>query len=477
MSLSEASPVKTCRSPDAAPDLPGSVQDYTGNWCEPFAWYDRATQSSRTWQHFCHPEERKQGPLSDAYVAGLLDGEGCLTVVQSTNKRSISPRIDVGMSIKAIELLTMLKDQFGGSLHSVREKTAHWEAATKWSLQGPSSASLLRQVGAHLVLKKEQASLLILLSEIVSTMPMTPNKLGRIWTSEALAQAAQIKAKIHLLNAKGPNVQPVHHVGGVWRTWQRSLIDQTGWEPFSGTWPRAGLILNGIAYRRAPSAPLTSATGSTLLPTPRASPNENRQTKATPSQIAGKHGWSMGAYLTHFGLPDLLPTPQARDYFPPHSLDYIAAKKAQGHGMSNLNDTLHHRKLPEMLPTLRANKWGLPDSHGSIEAWKANGLIPTPRATDADKGGRGDLLTVLRGYESAHAGTLPTPTARDWRSGMASDETHSKNSRPLNETLVKMAGNRSGRMNPRFREWMMGYPTGWTELRPPATPSSRKSRK
>lgn len=308
-------------------------------------------------------------------------------------------------------------------------------------------------------------------------MPMTPNKLGRIWTSEALAQAAQIKAKIHLLNAKGPNVQPVHHVGGVWRTWQRSLIDQTGWEPFSGTWPRAGLILNGIAYQRAPSAPLTSATGSTLLPTPRASPNENRQTKATPSQIAGKHGWSMGAYLTHFGLPDLLPTPQARDYFPPHSLDYIAAKKAQGHGMSNINDTLHHRKLPEMMPTLRANKWGLPDSHGSIEAWKANGLIPTPRATDADKGGRVDLLTVLRGYESAHAGTLPTPTARDWRSGMASDETHSKNARPLNETLVKMAGNRSGRMNPRFREWMMGYPTGWTELRPPATPSSRKSRK
>lgn len=125
-----------------------------------------------------------------------------------------------------------------------------------------------------------------------------------------------------------------------WRTWQRSLL--TEWELFSGTWPRAGLILNGIAYRRAPSAPLM-------------------------------------------------------------------------------------REI-------------------------ASGLLLTPRATDADKGGRGDLLTVSRGYETKYAGTLPTPTARDWRSGLASPETRGKKSRPLNETVSAMAGNRSGRMNPRFRE-------------------------
>ena len=34
------------------------------------------------------------------------------------------------------------------------------------------------------------------------------------------------------------------------------------------------------------------------------------------------------------------PTPQARDHFPPHTQEYIAAKKALGHGMSNLNDLL-----------------------------------------------------------------------------------------------------------------------------------------
>ena len=34
------------------------------------------------------------------------------------------------------------------------------------------------------------------------------------------------------------------------------------------------------------------------------------------------------------------PTPMARDSFPAHSPEYIAAKKAQGHGMANLNDTV-----------------------------------------------------------------------------------------------------------------------------------------
>lgn len=32
------------------------------------------------------------------------------------------------------------------------------------------------------------------------------------------------------------------------------------------------------------------------------------------------------------------PTPQARDHFPAHSPEYVAEKKAQGHGMANLND-------------------------------------------------------------------------------------------------------------------------------------------
>ena len=52
----------------------------------------------------------------------------------------------------------------------------------------------------------------------------------------------------------------------LWRTWQPCASE--GWVRFSETWPRAGMIRNGIADRRVRLVPLTGATGFGLLPTP-----------------------------------------------------------------------------------------------------------------------------------------------------------------------------------------------------------------
>lgn len=53
----------------------------------------------------------------------------------------------------------------------------------------------------------------------------------------------------------------------LWRTWQRCFIE--GWARFSGTWPRAGMTRNGIAYRRPHLDYQPSALASSCLPTPR----------------------------------------------------------------------------------------------------------------------------------------------------------------------------------------------------------------
>jgi hypothetical protein len=52
---------------------------------------------------------------------------------------------------------------------------------------------------------------------------------------------------------------------------------------------------------------------------------------------------------------------------------------------------------------------------------------------------------------------FPTPTARDWRSGKASQATMDRNSRPLSEVI-------GGQLNPTWVEWLMGFPIGWTDL-------------
>ena len=61
-----------------------------------------------------------------------------------------------------------------------------------------------------------------------------------------------------------------------------------------------------------------------------------------------------------------------------------------------------------------------------------------------------------------------TPTASPWRSGKASKETMERNSRPLSEQI-------GGSLNPTWVEWLMGWPLGWTDLKPLAMDKSRSA--
>ena len=64
---------------------------------------------------------------------------------------------------------------------------------------------------------------------------------------------------------------------------------------------------------------------------------------------------------------------------------------------------------------------------------------------------------------------VTTPTARDWKSEKASEQTHARNSRPLSETFGQNTGYR---LQPGFVEWMQGYPPGWTHIEPDASSNS-----
>lgn len=79
----------------------------------------------------------------------------------------------------------------------------------------------------------------------------------------------------------------------------------------------------------------------------------------------------------------------------------------------------------------------------SLRSMARNGLWPTIRASDSEKGGRGDLLASIRGYKTQRA-HWPTPTANRW-SGLQS---HGRNA-----VL--------GTLNPTWVEWLMGFPLFW----------------
>jgi hypothetical protein len=116
-----------------------------------------------------------------------------------------------------------------------------------------------------------------------------------------------------------------------------------------------------------------------------------------------------------------------------------------------------------------------------ITSETASGLLPTPTMQGLNGGSNSRKSAIAKGTwptptvcgnynrkgASATSGDglatavlkCATPTARDWRSGKASQATRDKNSRPLSEQI-------GGSLNPTWVEWLMGWPLGWTDLKP-----------
>lgn len=136
-----------------------------------------------------------------AYVAGLIDGEGCIHMENS--RTTFRPRLSVGMTEPALPLLQELHAEWGGTLYQQRQATERWAAAWTWHCGGPWAAVVLRAVQPYLRLKAGQADLAIETHAIWEGLQKGPTGQAR-WTPEARARCSEIKAQLHALNAKGP---------------------------------------------------------------------------------------------------------------------------------------------------------------------------------------------------------------------------------------------------------------------------------
>jgi hypothetical protein len=126
-----------------------------------------------------------------------------------------------------------------------------------------------------------------------------------------------------------------------WRTSQGSLLEEA-WPRYLETWPRAGTTRSGTAYRRLPSVPHTSVTGSLSLPTPSAlnGLNGGSNVRASHPELwptphgFSKDGRSNGPSGNELGWAvnqRMLPTPQASDYKGPNLTD---PSSGSGHGLA-----------------------------------------------------------------------------------------------------------------------------------------------
>lgn len=185
---------------------------------------------------------------------------------------------------------------------------------------------------------------------------------------------------------------------------------------------------------------------------------------------------------------------------PAHTAEYIAEKKAQGHGMSVLPDYVAHAQTGLWQTPVaddavnrekgKFNSRGEPKLSGQAIA----AMWPTPEASDGS-GGRvskevggtrpsGAKRSITLATVAHHA-MWPTPTAVDGNRGLTTrpQDTGKLLPQRVGEVLgIQPAGSsatteKPGALAPGFVSWLMGFPPEWLDCAPDAMPKKpRKSK-
>lgn len=228
------------------------------------------------------------------------------------------------------------------------------------------------------------------------------------------------------------------------RTSQACLFT-TGYEELSESFPDSGMWVSGEVYELQSSAPVTCESGCSLWPT------------ATSSVDSGSAAYSTES-VRHAGttLTDAI-----RNWATPKALTGGANSNREARrertgktGGADLQEQITHWQTPgtdsfrsrggdrkdEMGLDQEARNWGTPRTSD----YKGSG--PMGSKSQAHMEGKGYLCAQTEHW-IADFNSLPAPQTQDGPQSSGSGQT-------------------SRRLSPRFVEFLMGFPIGWTELCP-----------
>jgi hypothetical protein len=145
-------------------------------------------------------------PFVLGYLAGIIDGEGCIYIRPHYKKQkgSTNPSLNSKVAIgnTDVRLMLWLVENIGGTFHQKHGKhqsMRHWKPAHDWIVNGNNAAQLLKAIRPYMVIKGEQADVLLALAAL-------KEKRSRPLTAEHVAQAQALREKMGLLNQRGIKV-------------------------------------------------------------------------------------------------------------------------------------------------------------------------------------------------------------------------------------------------------------------------------
>ena len=104
--------------------------------------------------------ERSASVAECAYLAGLIDGEGCICVVRWRNKAGGTQyQLRLRITNTNRTVLEWVAERFGGQIHADRTHPAMWKPKFVWDVSSRTASRILELVSPYMIIKREKARL------------------------------------------------------------------------------------------------------------------------------------------------------------------------------------------------------------------------------------------------------------------------------------------------------------------------------
>jgi len=131
--------------------------------------------------------------LERAYVAGIVDGEGTVTLMKYHKNETPIPYVSVANN--NLQLLEWIKHRCGGLIASKKKYKPHHSDSYVWSVHYDRALRFLKEIVKYLIVKKPQTTL------ILSKYKSVTHRAGK-YTPEMLSNKMKLVARIRELNQR-----------------------------------------------------------------------------------------------------------------------------------------------------------------------------------------------------------------------------------------------------------------------------------
>lgn len=134
--------------------------------------------------------------MTDEYMAGLFDGEGCVCITKSGGRKSHGLRVSVAMT--HAEVLQEIPKYYGGKVYGKYFRdNPNWKPQLQWGLSGQEAIEFLNRIYPFLIVKKPHAEVAFQFEGLA------PGRGRGGWTPANKEKAEQLRLEMAQLNYRG----------------------------------------------------------------------------------------------------------------------------------------------------------------------------------------------------------------------------------------------------------------------------------